>query len=94
MPQNPTEFAAFVTWGFYALMTLGGGILLRYAYRIARSIEKLNISMAVAVEKIETHKEAIDRHDERFERQEDRFSSIEREVAELRGRTPVPARRH
>jgi cell division protein FtsB len=85
MPQNPTDFGAFINWGFYGFLTVAGGVLLRFGGRIAQSVEKLNVNIAVMVERLGSHEKAIGHHDERFEKTEERFTKLEREVAEVRG---------
>lgn len=85
MPQNPTEFSSFITWGFYGMATLMGGVLLRFFYQLKTSVQAMSINLAVGLEKIGAHDKAIDRHDGRFSEGDKRFASIERELNELRG---------
>lgn len=59
-------FAYFIQWGFY-------GLLLYFAYDLkttikvmSRSVERLNLKIAIVIEQTENHKELLDKHDERI----------------------------
>ena len=59
-------FAYFIQWGFY-------GLLLYFAYDLkatiksmSKSVESLNLKVAVVIEQTEGHKSLLDKHDERI----------------------------
>lgn len=66
MEEQAIELAQMIEWGFKAVVS--GGVIygVRVISNLQKSIETLNIKVAVVVERTATHKEALIRHDERI----------------------------
>ena len=57
------EFAKFIEWAFYGIVSGSAVYAVSMLGKITRSIEKLNINVAVIVEKISGHEKILDRHE-------------------------------
>lgn len=62
------DFAQFVEWVFYGLISgcfVYGVSILK---NLNKSIETLNIQIAVIIEKISNHEKRLDKHDEQIDK--------------------------
>ena len=57
------EFSAFIQWGFLGLLSGAVAIL----YKMAQSMNELNIKLAVFVERVDNHQDQLSKIETRLE---------------------------
>lgn len=74
------EFKEFVSWLFYGSL---GGVAIYIANSISKmrsSIEHLNITFSVEIEKLSNVKHTIEKHERTLERHSDRILELEKKI--------------
>lgn len=80
------EISAALSWALGLAITTALTVLIAILSKMSRSMEDLNIKIAVVVERSEAHKQKIDSHDARFEEQDSKLDDHSVRIARLETR--------
>jgi hypothetical protein len=72
------EWAQFVQWAFYGLITIIAMYTARSIKKLVSSVELLNKNVAVIIEKTKWHEKIIDKHDREIDALKSRARSKRR----------------